>query len=242
MNAMAPPRPTELHRCRVRLATGPAAASEARSQVRAAICAWDVPVDPDVAVLLTSELVTNAIKYEASGTVTLAITCSCRQLRVDVFDTCCLLPVVVDAAADAETGRGLMLVATLSADWGFYPIPTGKAVYFTLEFAPDLAEGGGRDLAEGGGGDLPQGEGRVAAGGSYVGAVSRNPPGGSPSPLNAPALCWPAGTTPQNPPRGAARSPRRDGAQGRLTGNIGPRVDIELLQDVGDVSRDGSPG
>jgi anti-sigma regulatory factor (Ser/Thr protein kinase) len=168
MNAMAPPRPTELHRCRVRLAARPAAAGEARSQVRAAICAWDVPVDPDVAVLLTSELVTNAIRYEASGTVTLAITCSCHQFRVDVFDTCRFFPVVVDTPAEAETGRGLMLVATLSADWGFYRIPAGKAVYFTLAFAPDPAEGGGRDLPEGGG--------RAAAGGSYVGAVSRNPP------------------------------------------------------------------
>jgi len=202
MNAMAPPRPTELHRCRVRLATGPAAASEARSQVRAAICAWDVPVDPDVAVLLTSELVTNAIKYEASGTVTLAITCSCRQLRVDVFDTCCLLPVVVDAAAYAETGRGLMLVATLSADWGFYPIPTGKAVFFTLEFAPDLAEGGGRDLAEGGGGDLPQGEGRVAAGGSYVGAVSRNPPRRFTVPAKRTCALLARGDDPTEPPAG----------------------------------------
>ncbi len=204
MNAMAPPRPTELHRCRVRLGTGPAAAGKARHQVRAAICAWDVPVDPDVAVLLTSELVTNAIRHEASGTVTLAITCSCRQLRVDVFDTCCFLPVVVDAAAEAETGRGLMLVATLSADWGFYRVPAGKAVYFTLAFAPHLAEGGGRDL--------PEDSGGVAAGGSHVGAVSRNPPGGSPSPPKGPAvpaartpapvLCWPGGTTPQGSPAG----------------------------------------
>ena len=147
MNAMAPPRPTELHRSRVRLAAGPAAAGEARSQVRVAICAWDVPVDPDVAVLLTSELVTNAIRHEASGTVTLAITCSCRELRVDVFDTCRFLPVVVDAPGEAETGRGLMLVATLSADWGFYRTPAGKAVYFTLAFAPDLTEGGGRVAA-----------------------------------------------------------------------------------------------
>ena len=214
MNAMAPPRPTELHRCRVRLAAGPAAAGEARSQVRVAICAWDVPVDPDVAVLLTSELITNAIRHEASGTVTLAITCSCRELRVDVFDTCCFLPLVVDAPAEAEAGRGLMLVATLSADWGFYRTPAGKAVYFTLAFAPDLTEGGGRDRPEGGG--------RVAAGGSHVGAVSRNPPGGSPSPPNAPALCRPRGTTPQNPLRAAARSLRRDGAQGRFTGDIGP--------------------
>ena len=144
MNAMAPTRPTELHRRCVRLTTGPAAAAEARSQVRAAICIWDVPVDPSVAVLLTSELVTNAIRHDAGGTVTLAITCSCSQLRVDVYDTSCFLPILVDAPADAETGRGLMLVAALSTEWGFYRTPAGKAVYFTLAFEPDLAEVGGR--------------------------------------------------------------------------------------------------
>jgi hypothetical protein len=41
-----------------------------------------------------------------------------------------------DAPADAETGRGLMLVATLSAEWGYYRTPAGKAVYFTLAFQP----------------------------------------------------------------------------------------------------------
>src|SRR6266699_2216262 len=84
MNAMAPTRPTEMHGCRVRLSTGPAAPAEGRRQVRAAICAWDIPVDPDVAVLLTSELVTNAVRHEPGETVTLAVTSSRGQLRVDV--------------------------------------------------------------------------------------------------------------------------------------------------------------
>ena len=144
MNAMALTRPTELQGRRVRLTTGPAAAAEARRQVRAAICTWDVPVDPDVAVLLTSELVTNAIRHQAGRTVTLVITCPEDQLRVDVYDTSCFMPVLVDAPADAETGRGLMLVATLSADWGFYRTPAGKAVYFTLAFEPGLTGGGER--------------------------------------------------------------------------------------------------
>jgi len=142
MNAMAPPRPTGLHGSRVRLATGPAAAAEARSQVRAAVCAWEVPVDQDVAVLLTSELVTNAVSHVAAGAIELTVSCFCGELRVDVHDTSCLLPVLVDAPADAETGRGLMLVATLAADWGAYSTPAGKAVYFTLAYPPDLAEGG----------------------------------------------------------------------------------------------------
>jgi anti-sigma regulatory factor (Ser/Thr protein kinase) len=148
MKAMAPTRPTELHGYRVRLATGPAAAAEARSQVRAAICSWDVPVDPDVAVLLTSELVTNGIRHGAGGTVTLAITCSCDQLRVDVHDTSRFLPVLANAPADAETGRGMMLVGALSAEWGSYRTLAGKAVYFTLAFQPDLA-GGRLDVSPG---------------------------------------------------------------------------------------------
>jgi anti-sigma regulatory factor (Ser/Thr protein kinase) len=142
MNAMAPTRPIERQGCRVRLTTGPAAAAEARRQVRAALAAWDTPVDPDVAVLLTSELVTNAIRHEPGETITLAITCSSDQLRVDVHDTSRSYPVLADAPADAETGRGLMLVATLSADWGVYRTPAGKAVYFTLAPQPGLAEGG----------------------------------------------------------------------------------------------------
>lgn len=49
--------------------------------------------------------------------------------------------------ADAETGRGLHLVATLSDEWGFYRTPAGKAVYFMLAFQTGLAPGaGGRYL------------------------------------------------------------------------------------------------
>jgi len=142
MNAMAVTLHTELRIRRVPLAAGPAAAAEARGQVRAAICAWDVPVDPSVAVLLASELVTNAIRYETGETVTLAIDCSQGQLRVDVHDSACDIPVVLETPGDAETGRGLMLVATLSDEWGFYRTPAGKAVYFTLAFQPDLPQGG----------------------------------------------------------------------------------------------------
>ena len=144
MNAMAVTLHTELRIRRVSLAAGPAAAAEARGQVRAAIRAWDVPVDPSVAVLLASELVTNALRREAGETVTLAITCSFAQLRIDVHDTSRLLPVLVEAPADAEAGRGLMLVATLSDQWGAYSTPAGKAVYFTLAFQPDPAWSGGR--------------------------------------------------------------------------------------------------
>ena len=145
MNAMASTTlPAELRMRHVRLATGPAAPAEARSQVRTVIRNWEVPVDPYVAALLTSELVTNAIRHETGQTITLAVSCAFGQLRVDVHDTSCCLPVVVDAPVDAEAGRGLMLVATLSESWGIYRTPAGKAVYFTLALQPDLAGMGGR--------------------------------------------------------------------------------------------------
>ena len=165
MTTMAPPRPAERHErhvrpehhedserhvrrgCRVRLATGPAAPAEARRRVRDAIRSWQVPVDLDAALLLTSELVTNAIRREAgqgAQAVMLAIVSSRGRLRVDVHDTSRSLPAVAEVPADAETGRGLLLVETLSDEWGFYRTPAGKAVYFTIVFQPDVAEGDGR--------------------------------------------------------------------------------------------------
>jgi hypothetical protein len=132
MNTIAPIRPTVQRPRRTALTAGPAAAAQARRQVRAAIDAWHVPVDPDVAVLLTSELVTNAIRHQPGQAVLLTITCICGQLRVDVHDTSRSVPVPAHAPPGAEAGRGLMLVASLSADWGYHQTPEGKAVYFTL--------------------------------------------------------------------------------------------------------------
>ena len=140
MNVIAPTRPTELRARRVRLPAGPIAACEARGQVRAVIRAWHVPLDPSVAVLLTSELVTNAIRHEKGETIRLVMTCACGKFRVDVHDTSRCLPMPVDRPADAETGRGLMLVGSLSTDWGWYRTPGGKAVYFMLAFEDDLDE------------------------------------------------------------------------------------------------------
>jgi anti-sigma regulatory factor (Ser/Thr protein kinase) len=142
MDTMALTRPTVQRTRRISLTAAPAAAAAARGHVRAAINAWDVPVDESVAVLLASELVTNAIRHEEGETVTLVITSPCRQLRVDVHDTSRSVPIPVDGPADAETGRGLMLVASLSQEWGFYRTPMGKAVYFMLTGRADVDEGG----------------------------------------------------------------------------------------------------
>jgi hypothetical protein len=132
-----PIRPTTLQKRCVSLTAGPMAPGIARGQVRATIAAWDIPVDTSVAILLTSELVTNAVMHEAGEAIKLVITCGYGLLGVDVHDTSCELPVPVDGPPNAETGLGLLLVASLSSSWGYYRTPTGKAVYFTLAFAGD---------------------------------------------------------------------------------------------------------
>jgi anti-sigma regulatory factor (Ser/Thr protein kinase) len=152
MTPMAPTRPTRpirpaspllpmsARQCRIPLMANLAAASAARSVVEDAIRTWRVPVDADVAILLTSELVTNAVTHgtPTAGTfVLLTIACDAAGLRVDVHDGSGDLPVldgpIDETQAEAETGRGLLLVTSLSAEWGFYATPAGKAVYFTLE-------------------------------------------------------------------------------------------------------------
>lgn len=112
------------------------AASEARAHVRRSLAGWDLDAGGEVAenaILLVSELVTNALTHGESP-VTVAVSLSGGQLRVEVHDRSRFLPApwpVIDCA-DAETGRGLLLVDTLATDWGFYRTPGGKAVYFTL--------------------------------------------------------------------------------------------------------------
>jgi len=132
-------RPAELRQCRVRLARVPAAAAEARGHLRAVIRAWNIPVDPDVAILLTSDLVTNAIVGGSGGAVTLGIRCSSGRLRVDIYDGSRSLP-AADESATPGMGPGLALVAALSTAWGCFHTPAGRAVYFTLAFQPGLPE------------------------------------------------------------------------------------------------------
>ena len=134
---MTQTRPTELHQRRILMTRRPAAAAEARRQVRAIISAWELPVDPDIAVLLASDLVTHAIVNWDSETITLAVRCSRDQLRVDVYDTSLPVPMAVDEQVVRQARPGLALVASLSAEWGSFLTFTGKAMYFALAFQAD---------------------------------------------------------------------------------------------------------
>jgi hypothetical protein len=156
---MTPTRSTELYQRRVRLTREAAAVAEARGQVRAAIRDWEIPVDLDIAVLLTSDLATNAITFGDGETFTLAIRCSRSHLRIDVYVKSNSRPGGVDEPDDTQAGHGLVLVTALSTEWGAFRTPAGKAMYFSLACRPDRPSDGVR----------------VTAGKLDVGAVSCEP-------------------------------------------------------------------
>jgi hypothetical protein len=58
--------------------------------------------------------------------------------RPTELDACRVRASRADARVGPEIGPGLILVATLSDEWGSYRTPDGKAVYFTLAFHPDI--------------------------------------------------------------------------------------------------------
>jgi len=101
------------------------------------------------AVLLVSELVTNAVRFSGDPARALRyseradaglISLSLRQFRdrllIEVFDTDTHPPVLADADDDAENGRGLMLVTALSKEWSYFLLHNGgKVVYCMLEIS-----------------------------------------------------------------------------------------------------------
>jgi hypothetical protein len=133
-----PVLPTELRHRRVRLELGPAAAAHACGHVRSAIAAWSVPVNPAVAILLTSDLMINAVTNGASRTITLGIRWSSGQFRVEVHDASVSGDSweTADADADADADRGLQLAAAMAAECGHYRTPAGRAVYYVLTPGP----------------------------------------------------------------------------------------------------------
>jgi hypothetical protein len=98
---------------------------------------WEIGIaTSDVALLLVSELVTNAIRY-APGPIVVELQVAGELLRVAVQDRAAQeLPRPVGSASHtAENGRGLELVSRLARRWGADIVDDGKEVWFELATA-----------------------------------------------------------------------------------------------------------
>jgi len=98
----------------------------------------------DNAVLLTSELVTNAVMHSRShcdgGTVTLLIVESGGGVRIEIADEGSeVSSPVVRGDVYASDGHGLYLVQTLADQWGYLRDDSGTTVWFWLRAGTSAA-------------------------------------------------------------------------------------------------------
>jgi anti-sigma regulatory factor (Ser/Thr protein kinase) len=112
---------------------GPLDVGRARQALAARLRQWGVIGDgAEVAILLTSELVTNAVRHSCGPIEVQARFCSARVLRVEVCDTGHAPIAAATPAVDDVGGRGLYLVDALADAWGTEHHGTGKRVWFEL--------------------------------------------------------------------------------------------------------------
>ncbi|MFE4963291.1 ATP-binding protein [Streptomyces sp. NPDC056660] len=109
------------------------AVPEARRELRELLRHWGKPGRSEIAELLTSELVTNALVHTDREAVLTAVV-GPGQLRVEVRDFVGRRPrVCAPDTGDGTHGRGLVLVDSLADAWGVQPHEVGKSVWFELD-------------------------------------------------------------------------------------------------------------
>jgi anti-sigma regulatory factor (Ser/Thr protein kinase) len=107
----------------------PASVRTARTHARVMLHEWCLSALADTVELLVSEIATNAVC--ASGRIArqrgagqlpmrLCLTSDRRSVLIQVWDADRHQPIPQHLGPDAECGRGLLLVETLSARWGYY--------------------------------------------------------------------------------------------------------------------------
>jgi anti-sigma regulatory factor (Ser/Thr protein kinase) len=107
----------------------------ARLHARHVLWEWRLGDLDESVELIVSELVTNAVQASASlssqlpgyeyenlglPAVWLWLTSDGHQIMVEVGDSSPRTPVSATTELDVEGGRGLLLVDTVSEDWGYY--------------------------------------------------------------------------------------------------------------------------
>jgi anti-sigma regulatory factor (Ser/Thr protein kinase) len=107
----------------------------ARLHAKQVVIEWGWAELADTAELIVSELVTNAVRACAalsSPVVEVWLASDRGCVVVGVWDGSDDMPSRRETAAQDEAGRGLVIIETLSADWGWYREHGGKVVWALL--------------------------------------------------------------------------------------------------------------
>ncbi|MFF4752922.1 ATP-binding protein [Streptomyces sp. NPDC002514] len=133
---------TAERRFRFELAAHPGSPAQARRLTRDRLSGWSVCADTcDTAVLVISELVTNAIVHTASGRVVCELHDHDDVLRIAVRDEGCApgTPHPSSQRSEEEHGRGLLLVGAMCRAWGAQEHGPGLLVWAELPRQADSA-------------------------------------------------------------------------------------------------------
>ncbi|MFE6287101.1 SpoIIE family protein phosphatase [Streptomyces sp. NPDC057877] len=107
----------------------PEAVRHARRFTRRTLRSWGAAEHVDAALLVVSELVTNALVH-TDGKVRLDLTLLSDRLRISVADSSPRTPVKPTSIGwEATGGRGLLLIEAMSTAWGSVPVSGGKQVW-----------------------------------------------------------------------------------------------------------------
>lgn len=117
---------------------------KARRFVQDTIADWNVEVEQDSIQLITSELVTNSLRY-APSPIELEVSLFSNNVRISVWDSSPRLPVKLNVSPGALGGRGLEIVDVLSSSWGSTPKGLGKQVWAEVPLIPFSVSQEGKD-------------------------------------------------------------------------------------------------
>jgi anti-sigma regulatory factor (Ser/Thr protein kinase) len=116
-----------------------AASRIARTSLRETLRSWDLDRLTDVALLLASELVNNAVLHVASPS-TMRLSLLRNSIRVELDDASVSPPTLDHADEADEHGRGIFLVATVSDHWGYKLNAHGKTIWFELDTSASFGD------------------------------------------------------------------------------------------------------
>lgn len=112
----------------------PESAAAARRLVHNALDEWHLLQMGDRAMLVVTELVSNAARHaQGDGVRVSVVRFSGDRVRIDVIDRDRTRPEIKLGTLDQEGGRGLLLVEAISSVWGVDLLPGGKRVWAVLE-------------------------------------------------------------------------------------------------------------